>query len=131
MDKASELHLLKVHPDLIKVIKTSKQTPQAFIVVYGIRTLEAEKQAVATGHSTTMHSRHLPNKDGLACAVDVAAMNDGHIDWAKGKEQQIYGQIWAQIKEAADNLGIPVEWGGDWQTFKDWGHIQLPWKDYP
>lgn len=130
MDKGSELHLQHVHPDLIKVIEGSSQTPQPFVVVYGIRTLAAEKQAVATGHSTTMHSRHLPDKDGLSCAVDVAALTNGHINWAQGKEQQIYGQIWQQIKASADKLNIPVEWGGNWITFKDWGHVQLSWESY-
>lgn len=130
MDKSSEAHLLHVHSDLVKVIRLASQKPQEFIVVYGIRTLAAEIQAVKTGHSTTLHSRHLPNKDGFSCAVDVAALTSGTIDWAHGREKQVYGAIWTQIKEASHSLKIPVEWGGDWTTFKDWGHIQLPWKDY-
>ena len=121
----------KVHPDLVKVIQGAKQTPQPFKVVYGIRTLQAEKQAVATGHSTTMHSRHLPNKEGVSCAVDVAALVSGVVSFAPGHEKTVFGQIWQQIKDSATTLGIPVEWGGDWTTFKDWGHIQLPWSKYP
>lgn len=128
MDKGSELLLGHVHPKLAQVIKATSQTPQAFAVVYDIRTLAAEAQAVKTGHSQTMHSRHLPNKEGLSCAVDVAALANGHIDWAKGKEQQVYGQIWKQIEEAATKLGVTVEWGGNWHSFKDWSHIQLPWE---
>lgn len=119
--------LTQVHPDLVKVIEAASQAAQAFMVVYGIRTLAAEKQAVATGHSTTMHSRHLPNKDGVACAVDVAALTDGHIDW----NVRLYPVIGAEVKAAAKKLNIPIEWGGDWNTFKDWGHFQLPWAQYP
>ena len=27
--------------------------------------------------------------------------------------------------------GFGCEWGGDWKTFKDWGHVQLPWSTHP
>lgn len=131
MDARSETNLSKVHPDLCAVIRTALQTPQPFIVVYGIRTLEAEKQAVATGHSTTLHSRHLPNKDGLSCAVDVAALLNGQVSFAAGHEADVFGKIAKQIKDAAKVLNIPVAWGGDWRSFKDWGHFQLPWTQYP
>lgn len=124
--------LEQVHPDLVKVIRAAKQTPQGFTVVYGLRTLAAEEQAVASGHSTTMHSRHLPNTAGLACAVDLAALDSsGVIDWAVGRELSVYGHIAAEVKQAAHDLNIPIEWGGDWRTFKDWGHFQLPWSSYP
>lgn len=122
--------LLKhVYTDLVEVIEGASQTPQGFMVVYGLRTKEAEAQAVASGHSTTMHSRHLAdvNYSGMAMAVDVAALTDAHIDWSV----KLYPAIAKQIKEAAFRLHIPIEWGGDWTTFKDWGHFQLPWHEYP
>lgn len=134
MDQGSESHLAHVHPDLVKVIRAASQDPQPFVVVYGIRSEAAQQQAVVTGHSQTMRSRHLPQpgQGNLACAVDVAALDShGNINWAAGHEAQTYGQIAVQIKKAAADLNIPVEWGGDWNTFKDWGHWQLPWKDYP
>jgi peptidoglycan L-alanyl-D-glutamate endopeptidase CwlK len=139
MDPRSEGLLAHVHPDLCKVIRAAAQNPQPFLVVYGIRTLAAEQQAVATGHSTTMHSRHLPqaayatddDPDGLSCAVDVAALVNGQPNFAPGHEAQVFGEIAAQVKAAAAVLGIPVEWGGDWHSFKDWGHFQLPWAQYP
>ena len=30
------------------------------------------------------------------------------------------------IKQAAKDLGVPIEWGGDWRSFKDGPHYQLP-----
>lgn len=139
MDARSEALLAHVHPDLAKVIRSAAQSPQPFEVVYGIRTLAAEAAAVASGHSQTMHSRHLPDKhyataadpDGLSCAVDVAALVGGQVSFAPGHEQAVFGEIAAQVKDAAEALKIPVEWGGDWVTFKDWGHFQLPWAQYP
>ncbi|MBO0346023.1 peptidoglycan-binding protein [Roseibium sp. CAU 1637] len=35
------------------------------------------------------------------------------------------------MKQAADELGVPVEWGGDWRSFFDGPHFQLPWPAYP
>ena len=35
------------------------------------------------------------------------------------------------IKQAAKDVGVPIEWGGDWRTFKDGPHWQLPWEQYP
>jgi peptidoglycan L-alanyl-D-glutamate endopeptidase CwlK len=35
------------------------------------------------------------------------------------------------MKQAAAELRIPIEWGGDWRSFKDGPHWQLPWKSYP
>lgn len=130
MDPTSERNLVHVHPALCSVVRAALQTPQPFEVVYGIRTLAAEQIALKTGHSTTLHSRHLPNKNGLACAVDVAALTGGVLNWAPGHEKEVFGQIWKQILKSAIILKIPVGWGGNWITFKDWGHVQLPWGQY-
>lgn len=119
--------LLHVHPDLVKVIVAASQGAQKFQVVQGLRTLTQEAEAVASGHSTTMHSRHLPNTEGLSCAVDVAALTNSHIDWTSAR----YPPINAQVQAVARSLHIPVEWGGLWKKPVDLGHFQLPWAQYP
>lgn len=135
--------LAHVHPDLVKVLLAASQAPQPFIVVYGIRTEAAEQAAVASGHSHTLHSRHLPqsHENMLACAVDVAALDNlGKVWFAPGHEEVVFGRIAGQIKAAASKLNVPIQWGGDaigaWvpgvpSHFRDWGHIQLPWAQYP
>jgi peptidoglycan L-alanyl-D-glutamate endopeptidase CwlK len=139
MDRLSEAYLTHVHPDLAKVCRAAAQTPQPWRICYGIRTLAAEQQAVATGHSQTLHSRHLPdpNFGGVAMAVDVVnVLSNGNADptWAKGNESDVFGQIADQIQKASDDLGIDLQWGGDpvgaWRDgevshFRDWGHFQL------
>jgi peptidoglycan L-alanyl-D-glutamate endopeptidase CwlK len=35
------------------------------------------------------------------------------------------------MKTAAAAEGVPVEWGGDWRSFFDGPHFQLPWASYP
>jgi peptidoglycan L-alanyl-D-glutamate endopeptidase CwlK len=136
--------LAHVHPDLVKVITAAAQAPQPFQVDYGLRTLSAEQAAVASGHSETLHSRHLPDAryGGVAMAVDVIALNNdarGGI-FATGHESDVFGQIADQIQAASDTLKVDLQWGGDpvgaWRDgqvsgFRDWGHFQLDPNSYP
>ena len=136
--------LSQVHPDLVRVLQAAPQTPQAFQVVYGLRTPQAEQEAVSTGHSETLHSRHLAdaNYGGDSMAVDIACLDDtGAITWdvadASGGR---YGQAAAQVLATAASLGVAVQWGGQavgaWvdgevSHFRDWGHFQLDPAEYP
>lgn len=140
MDPRSERNLLQVHPNLAKVMRTAAQAPQPFVVDYGIRTIQAEAAAVASGHSQTMHSRHLPDAHygNMAMAVDVIAATGD--PFAKGHEAEVFGQIAAQVLAASKALGIDIQWGGqpvgawvDGQAshFRDWGHFQLDPAQYP
>lgn len=143
MDARSEANLLHVHPDLCKVLRWANQAPQPFVVICGLRSCDAERKAVASGNSETTHSRHFPNAQGYVCAVDVdALLPDGHADpmFAHGREEEVFGRIAEEVKRAAKGLGVPIQWGGDavgaWTPgvvshFRDWGHFQLPWKEYP
>ncbi len=131
MDPRSEALFPHVESDLVRVLRASAQEPQPFVVIQGLRTVDAEKAACTSGHSTTMHSRHLPDCNGLAAAVDVAALIDGKVSFAPGREAEVFGAIASQIKSAAEALSVPLHWGGDWTSFKDWGHFELDWGAYP
>lgn len=120
--------LTGVHPDLVAVVKMAIQrTPVDFTVVEGVRTVAQQRENVAKGVSQTMASYHLPQADGLSHAVDLAPLVGGAIPW----------NDWTQFKDLADvvkacaaELGVPVEWGGGWKSFKDGPHFQIPrdWK---
>jgi peptidoglycan L-alanyl-D-glutamate endopeptidase CwlK len=130
LDARSEASLARVHPDLCKIIRRAARllvAPEGLLVIHGLRTQAEEDALVAKGASQTRHSRHLAGRDGFACAVDVAALAGGHVSW----EPTHYWAIATAAKAAAHQLGIPLEWGGDWKTLKDLGHFQLPWADYP
>lgn len=116
------------HPDLVKVIKRAAAlSPIDFTVLEVLRTTARQRELVAKGASKTMKSRHLPGADGKSRAVDIAPMDGGQISWA----WPMYHRLAPIIKQAAKEVGVPIEWGGDWRTFKDGPHWQLPWKDYP
>lgn len=128
MDARSEACLTGVHRDLCRIMRAAAEgSPVPFVVIHGLRTVDEERANVAKGASQTMHSRHLPNHDGVSCAVDIAALDHGHVSWAA----PLYGQIAQAVKHAAGELNLPVEWGGDWKSLKDLGHFQLPWAKYP
>lgn len=131
LDARSEGIFAHVELDLVRVMRMAAQEPQPFVVIQGIRTPVQEALACSTGNSTTMHSRHLPDKNGLAAAVDVAALIDGKVSFAPGREAEVFGAIADQIKAAAKSLSVPITWGGEWESFKDWGHFELPWGLYP
>ena len=122
LGKRSRERLVGVHPDLIIVFATAIQrTDIDFTVLEGVRTLERQKQLVASGASKTLKSRHLTGH-----AVDIAPLVDGEVRW----DWPLYDKLAVTIKKAAENCGIPIEWGGDWRTFKDGPHWQLPWRTH-
>lgn len=119
----SESNLQGVNPDLVKVVRRALQLSEVdFGVTEGLRTLDRQKELVATGKSKTMNSRHLTGH-----AVDVVAYPtpSGSWDW------KWYEMIAKAFKIASQELGIDIEWGGDWKTFKDGPHFQLTHKAYP
>ena len=60
LSKRSMGRLEGVHPDLVEVITESiKRVPIDFGISEGMRTVDRQKQLVASGASTTMNSRHL------------------------------------------------------------------------
>ena len=119
-------NLSEVHEDLQAVarraIELCKERGMDFICTDGCRSIEEQRHFVATGKSKTMNSRHL---GGLA--IDVAFYKDGRCDYAFDDQKA----LWLVFEEAAAELGIPVEWGGNWKNFKDTPHIQLAKERYP
>lgn len=124
----SLMRLKGVHPDLVKVVNRAiALSPIDFTVLEGVRTLERQKILVGAGASQTLNSRHLLGADGYGKAVDLGAWVDEQVDWS----WPLYHHIADAMFAASAELGIPIEWGGLWKTFKDGPHFQLPKKEYP
>ena len=122
-------HLNEVHPHLRAVIEKtaeiSEDTP--FMVLDGARTVEEQRRNVAKGASKTMRSRHIPGPNGYSNAVDIAPLVDGEVSW----DWEYYYPLAEAVKKASKEVGVNVEWGGDWKSFKDGPHWQLSWAEYP
>jgi len=119
----SKARLKGVHPDLVKVVEQAIQlTTVDFTVLEGVRDAVRQKKLVESGASQTLNSRHLTGH-----AVDLGAWVDDQVDWS----WPLYHKINAAMQEASKLVGVPIEWGGNWRTFKDGPHFQLPKKEYP
>ena len=114
-------NLSGVHPDLVAVVKRAIQITEVdFTVIEGIRSRERQKQLVSKGASKTMNSRHITGH-----AVDMVPWP---IDWDDLERFEIMAEA---MKQAAEELDIPIVWGGDWKTFYDGPHFELDRKVYP
>lgn len=123
LDARSLKRLEGVHDDLVEIVKLAFDlSPNEFIVTEGLRTLERQKQLVAAGASQTLRSRHLTGH-----AVDLAVKVGDEVRW----DWPLYRALSVVMKDAANQLEIPLEWGGDWKSLIDGPHYQLPWKEYP
>lgn len=112
-----------VHPDLIRVVhRLATFSPIGFRVLEGRRTEARQRELVASGASKTLDSRHLTGH-----AVDLAPLDRRTVSWA----WPLYHRFAPLVKQAARLEGVPLEWGGDWWSFKDGPHWQLPVKRYP
>lgn len=119
----SRERLLGVHPDLKQVVALAlSESDIDFTVLEGRRSETRQRELVDAGKSKTMNSRHLTGH-----AVDLGALINNKVNWSMSN----YRKIATAMKRVAKKLGTPIEWGGDWKTFKDGPHFQLPWKDYP
>ena len=109
--------LTGVHPDLQAVVKRAIEiTPVDFLVVEGLRTKERQAYLLDAGKSRTMNSYHLTGH-----AVDIAPIVDGKVSW----DWKYFHPMADAMKKAAEELGVKIEWGGNWKTFPDGPHFQI------
>lgn len=149
LSKKSLNNLIGVHPDLVAVVKKAIEITEIdFVVIEGLRTLDKQKLLLQAGATTTLNSRHLTGH-----AVDLAALVGKEIRW----DWPLYHKIAYAMKQAANDLDIPLEWGAVWdkemseissdfdkeiadytvrqrmkckKAFLDGPHFQLSWKSY-
>lgn len=131
LGKRSRSNLHRVHPDLILVTGRAIVISEVdFGVIDGARTLAEQQRMIDTGASSLKKpesSRHVVSAESGYChAVDVMAYLDGKGRW----DWPLYDKIAVAFKQASKELKIPIEWGGDWKSFKDGPHYQLPRKLY-
>jgi peptidoglycan L-alanyl-D-glutamate endopeptidase CwlK len=123
--KRSLDNLKGIHPHLRRVIdRALRDSPLDFVVIEGLRTKERQRELVRTGASKTMNSRHLTGH-----AVDLMPIDPktkkGSFDW------KLYDQLGPAVEKAAIAEGVPLVWGGRWQSFRDGPHFELHRDSYP
>ena len=127
-----QAHLKKLHPDLARVVRRAAADwalkGQIFFITCSLRTMAEQKALMAAGATRTLRSRHLPGRTtNISHAVDLAVKLNGTLKW----DWPLYANLAKAMKAAAIAENVPIEWGGDWKSFKDGPHFQLPWATYP
>jgi len=120
----SKSRLTGVHPDLVRVVERALQLSKVdFAVTEGLRSAERQAQLYAAGASQIKSGgRHQTGH-----AVDLAPIIGGKIAW----DWPPFFKIAEAMKAASAELNVPLTWGGDWKSFKDGPHFELPAKFYP
>ncbi len=100
-------------------------------VTEGYRTLERQKDLVASGASKTMNSRHLDGNavDVYPYPVRIPKPNSKTFS----KDLARFYFFGGFVKGLATAMGISIRWGGDWdgdtevndQSFDDLPHFEL------
>ena len=124
LGKRSKQRLLGVHPGMVRVVGRAIQlTGIDFTVGEGLRTMKRQRKLVARGKSRTLRSRHLTGH-----AVDLWALHPdtGKVTW----DWEFYWPIVKAMTAASHQLGIPIESGANWKSFRDGPHHQHPWSLY-
>lgn len=131
MDKfnAESLRITQgLHPDLLRVVaRASEISKQAFQVVPdngGLRSASMQKRLKKKGASRAVLGRHT-----IGYAIDLVPVNErGRVDF-----QNLAGfdDIMLAMKQASEELSIPIDWGGNWKKLVDKPHFELNRKIYP
>ena len=109
-----------VHPDMVAVVKKAIEITEVdFTVIEGIRNVSRQRELYKAGKSTTMNSRHITGH-----AVDMVPWP---VDW---EDLERFETMAKAMKAAAEELEIPIVWGGDWKSFYDAPHFELDRKKY-
>jgi peptidoglycan L-alanyl-D-glutamate endopeptidase CwlK len=134
LGKRSLTNLEGVHPDLVRVMKTAiEDSPIDFTITSGVRSTEDQQALYAQGRTkpgvivtntdgVNKKSNHQAKADGYGHAVDLYPCLDGKVEVNAVKELAV---IASHILDTAKQLGVSVEWGGNWKTLKDYPHFEL------
>ena len=140
LSKRSLASLEGVDPRLVKVVKRAIQiTEQDFVVTEGLRTREQMKINYGKGRTVAELARH-------GIEAKYAKPKESKVTWlnnpfasnhASGKAVDIYpypvdyndlrkyAKINEAMQKAAKELGVKVEWGGNWSKSKDYPHFEV------
>lgn len=106
LSQRSLSNLEGVDPRLAAVVKRAIEVTKVdFGVIEGLRTPERQRELVLANASQTMFSKHIEGK-----AVDLMAYVGSRASW----ELNLYDDIADAMRQAAQELGLPLKWGGAW-----------------
>lgn len=139
--KTSEAKLVGVHNTLVEVIREiARRSDVPFAIIEGLRTAARQKELVKAGASKTQNSRHLTGHAVDLWPIDPETgknrLSDAAFKKGSAEARAASDRLWADLrkiaataKEVSREMGVQLEWGGDWGW--DAPHFQLNRVAYP
>lgn len=121
--KTSEQRLSTCHPDLQAVCRELIKQYD-FAVLCGHRGKEEQNAAFNAGHSRLIYPQSKHNSKP-ALAVDMAPYP---VDWGN---MMRFREMWqrfdalAKLMRQRGEIESEFEWGGEWDSLKDYVHIEI------
>lgn len=116
-----------IHPELLSVVARAREISKIDFEVVprtgGIRTNAMQDTLKKAGRSHAKVPRHT-----IGYAIDLAPVINGQMSFSDGKGFQ---EIRRSMAQAAEELGVPIQWGGNWKKLVDMPHFELDRKVYP
>lgn len=123
-EQTNENRIAQLHPTVARMAREwlRRVTMEGIdvCVVQGLRTIEEQNELFAQGRTkpgsivTQVHGGYSYHNYGLA--FDFCLVNaDGSLDWNVGPK-------WRRAAAIGKELGF--DWGGDWQGFVDYPHLE-------
>lgn len=150
LSQNSQKVLATVYPDLRRVVELAiTKTKVDFGVAQGGRTLDYQRRLYGKGRTAAQCVKmgvpaayaqptldkvtwirpelgnHVVDSTGLGRAVDLVPYYQGVQNWDNIGKLGLWPQIAAAMKQAAKELGVPINWGGDWTDNVDRPHFEL------
>lgn len=125
--KISEKRLQTCHPDIVAVCRELIKQYD-FAVLCGHRTKAEQNKAFERGNSRLIYPQSAHNKTP-SHAVDIAPYP---IDWGNLMR---FREMWhrfdalANLMRERGEIESEFEWGGEWNSFKDYPHVEIKTKE--
>lgn len=127
-NKATLKEIQGLHPELLQVVQLAREISKTpFEVVPGnggIRSQAEQKHLKHAGKSHATFGRHT-----VGYAIDLVPVDkNGRVNF---NDAEGFEHIRSAMEAAANKLGIPIQWGGNWKRLVDKPHFELDRLAYP
>ncbi|WP_077624041.1 M15 family metallopeptidase [Sediminibacillus massiliensis] len=122
-----------LHPEVEakrdELLQRAEEKGIEVIITEGFRTLERQDELYEQGRTTegdiVTYAQGGESYHNYGLAIDFALINqDGNITWNTSYDGNNNEKSdWVEVAEIGKDLGF--EWGGDWNRFKDYPHLQM------
>lgn len=129
---ASNDHIIEsnLHVNLIRIVNEGRRLGARFKITQSNRGRAAQNSVHVSGNSKAVFGKSAHNYIP-ALAFDFIPLDEhGKFLDSYWKDIRRFSRVADIFKQASINLNIPIVWGGDWHSIKDYPHIELSnWKE--